>query len=133
MAPAPSFPNAASATANAPRPTRDKRSALNDLIAFFLETGIKIWVRTTGKRIREDEIPWLCCPLGERGRIGTGIYERIARDENLQIQARPGAGLIPDFNALRAPSLNPDASHSDMRHFHADGASAQLGASRRLP
>ena len=126
MAPAPSFPNAASATANAPRPTRDKRSALYDLIAFFLETGIKIWVRTTGKRIREDEIPWLCCPLGERGRIGAGIYERIARDENLQIQAPPGAGLIPDFNALRGPSFHPDAIHPTIRHFYEHAASYQL-------
>ena len=126
MAPAPSFPNAAGATANAPRPTQDKRSALYDLIAFFLETGIKIWVRTTGKRIREDEIPWLCCPLGERGRIGTGIYERIARDENLQIQAPPGAGLIPDFNALRGPSFHPDAIHPTIRHFYEHAASYQL-------
>ncbi len=126
MAPAPSFPNAASATANAAPPTRDKRSALYDLIAFFLETGIKIWVRTTGKRIREDEIPWLRCPLGERGRIGTGIYERIARDESLQIQAPPGAGLIPDFNSLRGPTFNPDAIHPAIRHFYEHAASYQL-------
>ncbi len=126
MAPAPSFPNAVSATANAAPPTRDKRSALYDLIAFLLETGIKIWVRTTGKRIREDEIPWLRCPLGERGRIGTGIYERIARDENLQIQAPPGAGLIPDFNSLRGPTFNPDAIHPAIRHFYEHAASYQL-------
>src|SRR5258707_68555 len=127
MEPAPTLSNTAAATAKpAGTSSADKRSVFYDLVAFFLETGIKIWVRTTGKRIREDEIPWLCCPLGERGRIGTGIYERIARDENLQIQAPPGAGLIPDFNALRGPSFNPDAIHSAIRHFYEHAASYQL-------
>jgi len=122
MAPAPSLPN----TVNAAAPTPGKRSALYDLIAFFLESGIKIWVRLTGKRIREADAPWLRCPLGERGRIGTGIYERIASDENLQIQVPPGAGLIPDFNALRGPGFNPDAIHPAIRHFYEHAAAYHL-------
>jgi hypothetical protein len=122
MAPAPSLPNAVNAAAS----TAGKRSALYDLIAFFLESGIKIWVRLTGKRIREADAPWLRCPLGERGRIGTGIYERIASDENLKIQVPPGAGLIPDFNALRGPSFNPDAIHPAIRHFYEHAAAYQL-------
>jgi hypothetical protein len=96
------------------------------LIAFFLESGIKMWVRTTGKLIRDADVPWLGCPLGERGRIGTGIYERIARDENLEIKVPPGAGLIPDFNALRGPSFNPDAIHPAIRHFYEHAAAYQL-------
>jgi len=127
MDPVPSLPNAATAAANAEAlPTTDKRSALYDLIAFFLESGIKIWVGTTGKRIREVDAPWLHCPLGERGRIGTGIYERIAREENLQIQIPPGAGLIPDFNALRGPGFNPDAIHPAIRHFYEHAAAYHL-------
>src|SRR5438309_3582258 len=127
MEPATTLPNAAGATSKpAATPSADKRSWFYDLVAFFLETGIKIWVRTTGKRIREAEAPWLCCPLGERGRIGTGIYERIARDENLQIQVPPGAGLIPDFNSLRGPGFNPDDIHPAIRHFYEHAASYQL-------
>ncbi len=127
MDPAPYLPTAAKSAANAAGPVpAGKRSVFYDLVAFFLETGIKIWVRTTGKRIREAEAPWLCCPLGERGRIGTGIYERIARDENLQIQVPPGAGLIPDFNSLRGPGFNPDDIHPAIRHFYEHAASYQL-------
>jgi hypothetical protein len=127
MDPAPSLPTAAAAAANpAAPPTADKRSVLYDLIAFFLEGGIQIWVRVTGKRIREADAPWLRCPLGERGRIGTGIYERIAREENLQIRVPPGAGLIPDFNALRGPSFNPDAIHPAIRHFYEHAAAYHL-------
>jgi hypothetical protein len=127
MEPATTLANAASTTGKPPAtPSVDKRSALYDVIAFFLESGIKIWVRTTGKRIREADAPWLRCPLGERGRIGTGIYERIARDENLQIQIPPGAGLIPDFNVLRGPGFNPDAIHPAIRHFYEHAAAYRL-------
>jgi hypothetical protein len=127
MDPAPSLPTAANAATNAAvPPSASKRSMFYNLIAFFLETGIKVWVRMTGKRIREADAAWLRCPLGERGRIGTGIYERIAREENLQIQVPAGAGLIPDFNALRGPGFNPDDIHPAIRHFYEHAASYQL-------
>ena len=127
MDPAPTLPNAAAATAKPAAPvSADKRSVLYDLIAFFLESGIKIWVRTTGKRIREGDAPWLHCPLGEHGRIGTGIYERIAREEKLQIQVPPTAGLIPDFNVLRGPGFDPDAIHPAIRHFYEHAAAYRL-------
>ncbi len=127
MDPAPSLPNAATAAANpAAQPTTAKRSVLYDLIAFFLEGGIQIWVHITGKRIREADAAWLRCPLGERGRIGTGIYERIARDENLEIRVPPGAGLIPDFNALHGPGFNPGAIHPAIRHFYEHAAAYHL-------
>ncbi|SRR6266436_9748172 len=127
MDPVPTPPNAATVTANDEGlPRADKRSVLYAGIAFFLESGIQMWVRITGKRIREADAPWLHCPLGERGRIGRGIYERIAREENLQIQVPPGAGLIPDFNALRGPGFNPDAIHPAIRHFYEHAAAYQL-------
>jgi len=127
MEPAASLPKAATSTAEpAATPTDDTRSRLYDLIAFCLEKGINLWVRTTGKRIREGDEPWLRCPLGEKGRIGTGIYERIARDENLEIRVPTGAGLIPDFNALRGPSFDPDAIHPAIRHFYEHAAAYRL-------
>jgi hypothetical protein len=123
----PPFPNAPGGAANpAAPPTAGKSSALYDLVAFFLEGGIQVWVRITGKRIREADCPWLGCPMGERGRIGTGIYERIAREEGLQIQVPPGAGLIPDFNTLRGPGFNPDAIHPAIRHFYEHAAAYHL-------
>src|SRR5260370_29158142 len=127
MEPAASLPKPAEPTAKPIlSPSADKRSMLYDLIAFFLEKGINLWVRTTGKRIRVGDEPWLRCPLGERGRIGTGIYERIAREENLEIKVPPGAGLIPDFNALRGPGFDPDAIHPAIRHFYEHAAAYRL-------
>jgi len=45
--------------------------------------------------------------FGERGRIGTGIYERIGTRRESEIKVPPGAGLIPNFNALRGPGFDP--------------------------
>jgi hypothetical protein len=127
MEPVASLPKAATSAAKTiASPAAEKRSMLYDLIAFFLEKGINLWVRTTGKRIRVGDEPWLRCPLGERGRIGTGIYERIARDENLEIRVPLGAGLIPDFNALRGPGFDPDAIHPAIRHFYEHAAAYRL-------
>ena len=124
MNPASSVPNAATSAAAAP--PVDRRSLLYGLIAFFLEGSIQIWLRITGKRIRKADAPWLSCPLGARERIGTGIYERIAREENLQMRVPTGAGLIPDFNSLRGPGFDPGVIHSAIRHFYEHAAAYHL-------
>jgi hypothetical protein len=126
MDPAAPLSHSANAASAASAPANDRRSALGNLIGVLLQTAISIWVRTTGRRLKDSEEPWLDCPLGERGRIGTGIYERIAREENLQIQVPPGAGLIPDFNALRGPTFNPDTVHPAIRHFYEHAAAYHL-------
>jgi len=127
MDPAAPLSSSSDAVAKSPAAqASEQRSMLGDLIGFVLQTGINIWVRTTGKRLRDTEQPWLQCPLGERGRIGTGIYERIAREENLQIRFPPGAGLIPDFNALRGPTFDPDTIHPSIRHFYEHAAAYHL-------
>lgn len=93
-------------------------AAVHGLISFLLEGGIHIWVRLTGRSIRKADAPWLSCPLGERGRIGTAIYERIAEHEKLEIRSDPNAGLILDFNSLRGPGFDPDAVRPEVRHFY---------------
>jgi hypothetical protein len=100
--------------------------AIYSLISFLLEEGIHLWVRITGKRLRDGSAPWLAAPLGEPGRIGTKIYERIAQEEGLQMRIPPDAGLIPDFDALRGPSFKPDAIRSEIRHFYEHAAQYHL-------
>lgn len=100
--------------------------AIHRLVSFFLEEGIQLWVRLTGKRIQLEEAPWLAAPLGEPERIGTGIYERIAQAQRLQMRTPPDAGLIPDFNALRGPSFNPDIIRAEVRHFYEHAAQYHL-------
>jgi hypothetical protein len=93
-------------------------STLRDAIGFCLEWGIELLVRLTGKRVLKTDTPWLDCPLGKPGRIGTSIYERIAREAGLQIDMPADAGLIPDFNTLRGPSFDPYAIRAEIRHFY---------------
>jgi hypothetical protein len=100
--------------------------AIYAVISFVLEEGIHLWVRVTGKRVRISDSPWLAAPLGERGRIGVGIYERIAAAEGLQIRMQADAGLIPDFEALRGPSFDPDTIRSEIQHFYEHAAQYHL-------
>src|SRR5215510_2472937 len=94
-------------------------------IGWILEEFIELLVRVAGKRVRYANAPWLKCPLGDSVLIGTGIYERIARDENLVLKNAPDAGLIADFQSLRGPSFNPDTVHPRVRQFYERSAQYQ--------
>lgn len=126
MSSEPSLTDASAGPNTLHAPAVDKRSLLYDLVAFLLEGGIQLWIRITGKRVRTADALWLSCPLGERGRIGTGIYERIAREEHLEIRVPENAGLIPDFSALRGPGFDPETVHPTIRHFYEHAASYHL-------
>ena len=94
--------------------------------AFLLELFIEVMVRVTGRRTRRSDAPWLRCYLGKPGLIGTGVYQRIAQEEHLQLRNSPHAGLIPDFGALLGPSFDPDAVHPRIRHFYEHAAEYQM-------
>jgi hypothetical protein len=123
--PAPASPDAGLLPSEAPSKL-GVGGAVHGLISFLLEGGIHIWVHITGRSIRKADAAWLSCPLGERGRIGTGIYERIARQEKLEIRRDTGGGLIPDFSALRGPGFDPDAIRPEIRHFYEHAAQYHL-------
>jgi hypothetical protein len=115
-----------SRTASPQAPPSGLWAGMRSAIGFCLEWGIEILVRTTGKRVAKEEAPWLSCFLGQPGRIGTGIYERIAAEAGLRIDVPPDAGLIPDFNALRGPSFNPYTIRPEIRDFYEHAAQYHL-------
>ena len=96
------------------------------LFGSVLALGIEALVRLTGRRVRPTGEPWLACFLGDSGRIGTGIYQRIADSEHLELRTPASAGLIADFTTLRGPSFNPDSVHPRIRHFYEHAASYNL-------
>jgi len=126
MSSTPSRPGDKKSPDSAAQAPARKRSWFYNLVAFFLEGGIQAWIHLTGKRIAKKDAPWLSCPLGKSGPIGTAIYERIARDEHLEILAAPDAGLISDFAALRGPSFDPSAIHPAIRQFYEHAAQYHL-------
>jgi hypothetical protein len=95
-------------------------------IALAIEMFIDVMVRATGKRIREHDAPWLQCYLGQPGVIGTGVYQRIAAEEHLELRNSPHAGLLADFNDLRGPSFDPENIHPRVRHFYEHAAEYQM-------
>jgi hypothetical protein len=122
----------ASPTNSATSVTRKTRSLLPSTfyraIGWTLETLIELLVRSAGRRVRRADAPWIDCPLGDSELIGTGIYDRIAREENLELRLMPDAGLIADFSALRGPSFDPELVHPRVRHFYEHAAQYQLEA-----
>jgi hypothetical protein len=94
------------------------RAAVYSVLGLLLQVSIEWLVRLTGKRIRKSEAPWLDCVLGKPGVIGTGVYQRIAEEEILEISQPPDAGLIPSFEHLRGPSFDPDRVDQRIRHFY---------------
>lgn len=94
------------------------RAVVYSFLGLMLQVIIEWLVRLTGKRIRKSEAPWLDCVLGKPGVIGTGVYQRIAEEEKLEISQPPDAGLIPSFESLRGPSFDPKRVDPRIRHFY---------------
>ena len=94
------------------------RAAVYSVLGLLLQVSIEWLVRLTGRRIRKSEALWLDCVLGKPGVIGTGVYQRIAEEEKLEINQPPDAGLIPSFEELRGPSFDPERVDPRIRHFY---------------
>ena len=102
------------------------RAAVYSVLGLVLQVCIEWLVRLTGRRIRKVDAPWLNCVLGKPGIIGSGVYQRIAEEEKLDLSQPADAGLIPDFEALRGPSFNPDRVDPRVRHFYEHAALYKL-------
>ena len=98
------------------------RAAIASAVGLVLQFCIEWLVRIAGRRIERKDAPWLECVLGKPGVIGTGVYQQIADEQGLELSMPPDAGLIPDFEALRGPSFNPDAVDPRIRHFYEHAA-----------
>lgn len=98
------------------------RAAFSSAVGLVLQFCIEWLVRLAGRRIERKDAPWLECVLGKPGLIGTGVYQQIADEQSLELSMPPDAGLIPDFEALRGPSFDPDAVDPRIRHFYEHAA-----------
>ena len=116
------------ANSDSPERSKGRRSVVHRAIGWCLELIVELLVRVAGKRVKHSDAPWLECPLGDSVLIGTGIYERIAQEERLELRHAPSAGLIPDFEVLRGPSFDPGPVHPRVRHFYEHTAQYQMEA-----
>jgi hypothetical protein len=98
------------------------RAMLSSAVGLVLQFCIEWLVRLAGRRVERKDAPWLECVLGKPGVIGTGVYQQIADEQGLELSTPPDAGLIPDFEALRGPSFDPDAVDPRIRHFYEHAA-----------
>jgi hypothetical protein len=75
-----------------------------------------------------DDAPYLDGPIGPPGKIGVALYDHLAQVHGLTIRPRDPDGLIPDFEALRAPGFDPGAVHPDIRRFYEQSSRYVLDA-----
>jgi len=107
-------------------PPRGLRSAIYSALGLLLQISIEWLVRLTGRKIRRSDAPWLDCVLGKPGVIGTGVYQRIGKEEKLELSQPPDAGLIENFESLRGPSFDPDQVDRRIRQFYEHAALYRL-------
>jgi hypothetical protein len=94
------------------------KSRLYHAAGLLAEAGIRLWVALTGRLVSASTAAWLRCPMGPRGRIGQEFYAHLARQEQLRIEAAPGAGLLEDFGALAGTSFHPARVRAEVRDFY---------------
>jgi hypothetical protein len=110
---------ASAGPADAGGPKRPARwPGLADAVGSLAAASIRQWVRLTGRRVSRASALWLSCPMGPRDRIGAGFYEHLARQERLEVQPAPDAGLLADFDGLRGRGFEPAAVHPAIRDFY---------------
>ena len=88
------------------------------LLGMAIAAAIRTGVRWTGKRIAKKDATWLESPMGPRGFIGSEFHAQFAEQQNLRILAPDNHGLLPDFDALRGSTFNPDAVCPEVRDFY---------------
>jgi hypothetical protein len=106
---------------------------LSDAVGVLAGSGIRQWVRLTGRRVARRDAPWLDCPMGPRGRIGAGFYARLAQREHLDIRPAPDAGLLPSFDALRGRHFDPAKVRPEVRDFYEHTSCYRLEAWSEAP
>ena len=91
---------------------------LSKILGSLLATGIRTWVRLTGRKVAREDAPWLACPMGSRGRIGGEFYAKLAASEHLTILPAADHGLLPTFDALHGTGFDPAKVRPEIRDFY---------------
>jgi uncharacterized protein (TIGR03067 family) len=100
---------------------------LSDAIGALPESLIRLGIRVTGRTVVRADHKWLDSPVGPPGRIGEAFFDRLAKQQGLDVRrGSPDAGLIADFATLRGPEFDPDKIRPEVRHFYEHTALYEL-------
>ena len=95
---------------------------------FLADWVTQRWVRLTGRRLRLPDHPWIQGPMGEPDGIGSEFYERLARENLLEVEHDAVAGLMPNFQILAAPAFDPATVRPEITRFYERTAQYRLDA-----
>jgi hypothetical protein len=88
----------------------------------------QLWVRSTGRRVRLSEQPWLQGPAGNTRLIGKEFFTDYAKEHGLDVIRSGTRGLIRDFEELSGPSNDLSAVATPVRHFYERTSDYELDA-----
>jgi hypothetical protein len=91
---------------------------LGDKAGYLSDWVTQQWVRTTGRRIRLDDHPWLSGPAGNPRGIGKDFFPQYAEKHDLDIVQTGPRGLLLDFRSLTGDSTDPDTVAPVVRDFY---------------
>lgn len=97
----------------------EKRGHLTDWVT-------QRWVRTTGRRIDLDALPWLAGPVGSTHGVGAEFFTELAQRERLNVARSGKRGLVADFGQLAAPDFDPTALDAAVPGFYARTSEFEL-------
>src|SRR5260370_39457189 len=86
---------------------------LGERRGYAIDWFTQLWVRTTGRRVRLAEYPWLDAPIGATRRVGVGW---------LGAEPPRARGLLGSFDALASDAFDPSAVSDEVRRFYTGAA-----------
>jgi hypothetical protein len=88
----------------------------------------QLWVRSTGRRIKLAELPWLAGPVGNTIAIGRDFFDRLAAREGLVARRPDAGGLLPTLDALAGSGFDPTLIQPAVRRFYEQTSEYELEA-----
>jgi len=102
--------------------------SLRDMLGAIAQATINTGVRVLGKSICPEDHPWLKCPVGLPGAVGTQMYSDIAAAENLEQRRSKTAGLLASFAGLSSDHFDSSRIDPRIRDFYERTGTYELEA-----
>ncbi len=100
----------------------EERGHLTDFVT-------QLWVRATGRNVKEVDYPWLSGPKGSPRGIGAQCFRDLAEREGLRIIDGPETrGILPSVKVLDGPDLRVESIAPAVRGFYEKTSAYELDA-----
>jgi hypothetical protein len=101
---------------------------LDDARGNLVDWATQRWVRWTGRAVSLRDSPWLDGPAGKPTGIGGSFFDSWAAERGFRLIRGRATGLLPDLEALRSATFDPDALSPAVVGFYTTTSDFDLDA-----